>query len=110
MTEVTAGTGLTGGGTSGAPSLNVDVGTGPNQIVQLNGSSQLPAVSGINLTNLTATNLANGTIADARLSGNVSMLGPSVALTTEVTGILPIANGGTGATTLADLITLGTHT
>jgi hypothetical protein len=31
-------------------------------------------------------------------------------LTTGVTGTLPIANGGTGATTLSDLITLGTHT
>ena len=31
-------------------------------------------------------------------------------LTTDVTGVLPVANGGTGATSLADLITLGTHT
>src|SRR5690606_6391004 len=30
-----------------------------------------------------------------------------VDLTTEVTGTLPVASGGTGATTLADLITLG---
>ncbi|MBP6912351.1 MAG: hypothetical protein KBB86_00260, partial [Candidatus Pacebacteria bacterium] len=31
-------------------------------------------------------------------------------LTTGVTGTLPVANGGTGATTLADLIALGTNT
>jgi hypothetical protein len=30
----------------------LDVGTGASQIVQLNGSSQLPAVSGVNLTNI----------------------------------------------------------
>ena len=32
-----------------------------------------------------------------------------VTLTTGVTGTLPVANGGTGATTLNNLITLGTH-
>ena len=33
-----------------------------------------------------------------------------VTLTTGVTGELPVANGGTGATTLNNLITLSTHT
>ena len=33
-----------------------------------------------------------------------------VTLTTGVTGTLPIANGGTGAANLNNLITLGTHT
>ena len=33
-----------------------------------------------------------------------------VTLTTGVTGTLPVANGGTGATTLNNLITLATHT
>jgi hypothetical protein len=33
-----------------------------------------------------------------------------VTLTTGVTGTLPVANGGTGATTLNNLITLSTHT
>ncbi len=33
-----------------------------------------------------------------------------VTLTSGVTGTLPVANGGIGATTLNDLITLGTHT
>ena len=32
-----------------------------------------------------------------------------VTLTTGVTGTLPVGNGGTGATTLNNLITLGTH-
>jgi hypothetical protein len=67
ITGVTAGTGLTGGGASGditldvgagtgilvgADSIAVNVGTGADQIVQLNGSSQLPAVDGSLLTGL----------------------------------------------------------
>jgi hypothetical protein len=52
-----------------------------NQLVMLNASTQLPAVSGVNLTNLNATNLASGTIPAARL------------------GTVAIANGGTGQTT-----------
>ncbi len=38
---------------------------------------------------------SSGTLEDARLSANVSLLGSSISLTTEVTGILPGANGGT---------------
>ncbi|OVE79123.1 hypothetical protein BVY00_01280 [bacterium G20] len=45
-----------------------------SQLVQLNSSSQLPAVSGVNLTNLNATSVASGTLADARLSANVALL------------------------------------
>lgn len=39
---------------------------GANQLVQLNGSGVLPALSGINLTNLNASNIASGTLAVAR--------------------------------------------
>lgn len=35
--------------------------------------SVLPAVSGVNLTNLNATNIASGTLADGRLSSNVPL-------------------------------------
>ncbi|WP_419172977.1 tail fiber domain-containing protein [Halobacteriovorax sp.] len=52
ITDVVAGTGLTGGATTGSATLNVDVGTGANQIVQLDGTSKLPAVDGSQLTNL----------------------------------------------------------
>ena len=40
---------------------------GAGQLVQLNGSSQLPAVSGTNLTNLNASNLTSGTVNTTRL-------------------------------------------
>lgn len=40
---------------------------------------------------------AAGSVADGALSSNVSLLGSSIDLTSEVSGILPLANGGTGA-------------
>jgi len=46
------GTGLVLSGTGATSTLNADVGTGANQIVQLDGSSRLPAVDGSQLTNL----------------------------------------------------------
>ena len=57
---VVAGTGLTGGGSTGTVTLNVDVGTTASKIVQLNGSAQLPAVSGALLTNINTDNLTEG--------------------------------------------------
>lgn len=45
---------------------------GANQLVQLNGSTQLPAVSGANLTNLNATNLTSGTVNTARLASGTA--------------------------------------
>ena len=68
ITAVVAGTGLTGGATSGSATLNVDVGTGANKIVQLDGSGKLPAVDGSNLTGVsTATTLA--ALTDVDLTG-----------------------------------------
>lgn len=40
---------------------------GANQLVQLNASEQLPAVSGTNVTNLNASNISSGTVPTARL-------------------------------------------
>lgn len=65
ITSVVAGTGMTGGGTSGAVTVNVDVGTTGSKIPQLT-SGALPAVSGVNLTALNATELTSGTVPDAR--------------------------------------------
>lgn len=40
---------------------------GASQLVQLNASAQLPALSGANLTNLNASTISSGTVATARL-------------------------------------------
>ncbi|MDP3723296.1 MAG: hypothetical protein Q8R91_07360 [Candidatus Omnitrophota bacterium] len=78
ITGVTAGNGLTGGGTSGTVTLNVGAGTTANKIVQLDATGALPAVSGANLTTLNASNLASGAVPDARLSAAVSLLGQTI--------------------------------
>lgn len=95
--------------------------TAPNsgEYLKWNGSSWAPAagssssVAADSITNteiksdaaIADTKLATiataGKVADSALSSNVSLLGPSISLTTEVTGTLPIANGGTGGATQA---------
>jgi hypothetical protein len=52
VTSVTAGTGLTGGTITGTGTLNVDVGTTANKIVQLDSNAKLPAVDGSSLNGL----------------------------------------------------------
>ena len=84
VTSIASGTGLTGGPITATGTFAVDVGTGNNQIVQLDGSAHLPAVNGSALTNLNATNLASGTVAAARLpalTGDVTTSAGSAATT-----------------------------
>jgi hypothetical protein len=98
------GTGLTLSGTGATSTLNVDVGTGANQIVQLDGSSRLPAVDGSQLTNLpgvsrptvttdssgtnsTISNPAAGTLEDIYLVSNGA---------SAVTITLPTVTGNSG--------------
>ena len=45
-----------------------------------------------------------------RATGTGTSAWAQVGLTTDVTGTLPVANGGIGTTALTNLITLGTHT
>lgn len=49
-----------------------------------------------------ATIASAGKVLDSALSGNVSLLGSDISLTSEVSGTLPITQGGTGATTASD--------
>ena len=70
VTSITAGTGLTGGTITGAGTLNVDTGTGANQIVQLDANGKLPSLDGIVLYNLNITTLNN--------SGDVTYANPQV--------------------------------
>ena len=63
VSNVTAGTGLTGGPITTAGTLNVDVGTSANKIVQLDGSARLPGVDGSQLTNVNAAKVGGYAIA-----------------------------------------------
>jgi hypothetical protein len=81
---ITVGSGLTGGGSGSSVNIDLDgaIATlqgntfnNANQLVQLNGSGALPAVNGSLLTNLNASALTSGTLADARLSANVTVQG-----------------------------------
>jgi hypothetical protein len=71
---VTASTGLTGGGTSGTVSLAVD-------------------------TAVVATTNNTLTLSNKTISGTSNTV-TDISLTTSVTGTLPVANGGTGITSL----------
>jgi uncharacterized protein YjlB len=68
--------------------------------LSLGGSDTTPAFDLTDATNLNASQITSGTLADARLSANVSLLGPAISLSSEVTGTLPITSGGTGLTAL----------
>lgn len=89
---------LTGGSTSVADSLHthtVNAGTQAGQLVQLDSSGALPAVSGANLTTLNASNLTSGTVPDARLPSNVSLLGQTIESVEVADGTLTTADLGT---------------
>jgi DNA-binding transcriptional MerR regulator len=58
---------------------------------------------------LTVSGFGTG-IVKSNSSGVLSSGTVNLASSSDVSGVLPIANGGTGATSLSDLITLGTHT
>jgi phosphotransferase system HPr-like phosphotransfer protein len=126
ISSLTAGAGLTGGTITTSGTIAVDTGTTANKIVQLNASAELPAVSGVNLTNLNASNIASGTLAAARLPNSgvtagsygsatqvpaitvdaygrvTSVTATTIALPASAitSGTLNISQGGTGASTL----------
>lgn len=60
-------------------------------------NADINASAGIVDTKLATISTA-GKVSDSALSANVSLLGSSISLTSEVSGTLPIANGGTGQT------------
>ncbi len=97
---------------------------GNNQLVQLNGTGIFPTLNGSNLSNLNASNISLGTLADARLTSNVTLLGntfngnsqlvqttaggllPTIdgsnltnLIINNLNGIVPITKGGTGTNT-----------
>lgn len=86
---------------------------GASQLVQLNASTQLPAISGVNLTNLNASNIASGTIANARLSASVTLQGntfniPSALVQLDGSLQLPAVSGSQLTSLNATNISSGT--
>ena len=117
VTSAVAGTGISVSGATGAVTVT---NTAPDQTVVLTGGTGI-STSGT-YPNFTITNTApslggtvtsvggTGTVNGITLSGTVTSSGnltlggtlSGVSLSTQVTGTLPIANGGTGATTRQD--------
>ena len=86
---------------------------GASQLVQLNGSGQLPTLSGVNLTTLNASNIASGTLADARLSANVTIQGNTFNGASQLVQLngstqLPAVSGALVTTLNASNISSGT--
>ena len=103
-----AGTGLVTSGTGATSTLNADVGTGANQLVQLDGSSRLPAVDGSQLTNLPAAPVTsvNGDTGVVNLyADNATLNLAGTGLVTSGTGATSTLNAdvGTGANQLVQL-------
>ena len=80
--------------------LNVDVGTAANKILQLNASAQIPAVDGSLLTNVNASKIATRTVASTPpLTGQVLGYNTSTSQwepTTASTGSVQSVATGTG--------------
>src|SRR5207237_1204522 len=111
VTTVNSGTGLTGGPITNNGTLNVDVGTAANKILQLNMAAQIPAVDGSLLTNVNAMKLQTKAVsATAPSAGQVlgynallSQWEPSSVTSGTVTSVNsgngliggPVTNNGT---------------
>jgi hypothetical protein len=89
-------------GSGNLPALN---GSALTNLSSANLSGALPAISGANLTGLNATNISSGTLADGRLTSNVTLLGNTFNGNSQLVqltagGALPALNGS-GLTSLS---------
>ncbi len=120
VTQINTGSGLTGGpitedGTIALGSLTEDWNqTGAFDIVLNNSASTLRILESVGDTYFGIFDVddlsSDRTYTFPDVSGEVSLLGQSIDLTSEVTGVLPVSSGGTGSITLDNLIALGQHT
>ncbi len=83
---------------------------GVSQLVQLDGTGALTALNGGALTSLNGSNITTGTVADARLSGNVALLNNVQAFTAQKTFNANIILGTDTASPTAGLLTLNDAT
>lgn len=97
-TQVYPGAGVANS-TGSAWGASYGVGTAVNDLLQLDSFAHIPAVSGVNLTNLNASNLASGTMPHAQLPALVSGDIPSNAANTSGTA------GGLSGNIVESLVT-----
>src|SRR5690606_30576278 len=126
LTSEVTGTLPVGSGGTGVTSLSNVIGTtdqisvsgGTGRVIGGNvtlslpqsiATTSTPTFAGITIDTDTITDFV-GTGLQLNTGVLSTTLGTDIDLTSEVTGVLPVASGGTGSTTLNDLITLGTHT
>jgi len=103
--------------TGGAWGTSYTVGTGPNNLLQLNASSQIPAVNAALLTSLNASALASGTVPAAQmpaLTGDCTTSAGAVATTCTKTngtafGTAATQNTGTSGANVPLLNGANTH-
>lgn len=90
ITSVATGSGLTGGPITGTGTISLTNGTAAGQVFVTGASPHTPALQNIS--------------GDATLSaaGVLTIANGAVALSTDISGTLSVANGGTGATNAAD--------
>ncbi len=112
VTSVATGTGLTGGPITTDGTINVDVGTTANKIVQLDGNAKLPAVDGSQLTGISAADVT----VPLSLSGTNPSAGIISAINTDtatfskgVYGLSSAAAGGVGVYGIASALTGTTY-
>jgi hypothetical protein len=103
--SVSAGTGATGGGVSGAVTIGVDVGTTTGKIVQMAASDKLPAVDGSNLTFINAVKLQTRDVAATapnageilKWNNSTSAWEPSADIDTGITQLTGDVTAGPGS-------------
>jgi hypothetical protein len=110
-------------GTGGIPSANLtgsvatarlDVGTGANQLVQLDGTAKIPAVDGSQLTNLPASGMPSGTIVAFFQASAPTGWTQNTSHNDKMLRVVSGTGGGTGGTagisSPAHSLSAGAHT